>query len=210
MAILFGFWGLLAPNPFLIFIALFVWLGAEAEASMAQMRSAVDGIPVMHAMITNFETLHPEDPVSRAVELLRAGFHADFPVVDDDGRLVGVLTRRDLAAALGRHGADARVADVMQRDFVTAEPRDMLYTALVRLQECGCRTLPVVEDGRLVGIVTADNLAEVLMIQDTLRRRRRVHPGLVRSDRPELPGRPIRVGEHSTAGRAVHDGPGRT
>jgi CBS domain-containing protein len=57
----------------------------------------------------------------------------------------------------------------MRHDFVTAEPRDMLHTALVRLQGCESRTLPVVENGRLLGLLTAENLAETLMIQDALR-----------------------------------------
>jgi CBS-domain-containing membrane protein len=70
-----------------------------------------------------------------------------------------------------------RVEDVMQRDFATADPRDLLPTALARLQECGCHTLPVVQDGRLLGLVTADNLAEVLMIQEALRDARRRRRG---------------------------------
>jgi CBS domain-containing protein len=90
------------------------------------------------------------------------------PVVED-GRLVGVLTRNDLAAALGRYGPESRVGDVMQRDFATTEPREILQTAFARLQDGRCRTLPVVKDGRLLGLLTADNLAEVLIIQEALR-----------------------------------------
>ncbi len=138
-------------------------------------RSALAGIPVMRVMITDFRALHPGDPLSRAVGYVVAGFQQDFPVVEED-RLVGVLTRNDLAAALGQHRADTPVADVMQQDFVTADPREMLQTAFGRLQEGHCRTLPVVKDGHLLGLLTADNLAEVLMIQQTLREADR--PGL--------------------------------
>ena len=167
MAVLFAFLGLFF-NPFLIFIGLFVWLGAAQEASMVQMRSALAGIPVRRAMITEFRTLRPDDTLDQAVEHIRSGFQQDFPVVED-GRLVGVLTRSDLTAALGRHGPGARVREIMRRDFVTVDPRDMLQTAFARLQDCDCHTLPVVRDGRLMGLVTADNLAEVLMIQEALR-----------------------------------------
>ena len=99
MALLFAFLGLFY-NPFLIFIAFFVWLAAAQEASLVQMRSALGGIPVMRAMITDFRTLRPDDPLARAVEYVQAGFQQDFPVVED-GRLVGVLRRNDLTAALG-------------------------------------------------------------------------------------------------------------
>src|SRR5262249_18273789 len=80
MALLFAFVGLVGipgvmhGNPLLAFIALFVWLGAAEEASMVQMRSAMDGIPVRRVMITDFRTLHPDDALSRAVEHILAGF----------------------------------------------------------------------------------------------------------------------------------------
>jgi Zn-dependent protease/predicted transcriptional regulator len=175
LALLFGFLGLFG-DPFLVFIALFVWLAAAQESSMVQMRSAMDGMPVMRVTITDFQTLRPDDTLARAVEHVLTGFQQDFPVVEGD-RLVGILTRTDLITGLGRHGAVGRVEDVMQRDFATADPRDLLPTALARLQECGCHTLPVVQDGRLLGLVTADNLAEVLMIQEALRDARRRRRG---------------------------------
>jgi CBS domain-containing protein len=87
--------------------------------------------------------------------------------------LVGVLTRNDLAAALGRQCPESRVAEAMQQEFVTTHPREMLQTAFARLQDGHCRTLPVVENGRLVGLLTTDNLAEVLMFQEALREARR-------------------------------------
>jgi len=174
LALLFGFLGLLGGNPILVFIALFVWLAASSEASMVQMRSALDGIPVQRVMISDFRTLRPDDPLSKAVESLLAGLQQDFPVVED-GRLVGVLMRNDLSAALWRSGPETPVSEVMQRDFVTVEPREMLQSALSRLQDCNCRTLPVVQDGRLVGLLTADHLAEALMVQEAARQSRSSH-----------------------------------
>jgi Zn-dependent protease/predicted transcriptional regulator len=163
MALLMAFFGLFF-NGMLIFIALFVWLSAAEESSMGQMRSALDGIPVARVMTSDFRTLRLSDPLSRALEYVRAGIQEDFFVVED-GRLVGVLTRNDLLAGLGRRGAEARVGDVMQRDFIAVDPQDTVRTALAGLKECDCRTLPVVRHGHLIGMVTADRLAEVLMIQ---------------------------------------------
>jgi Zn-dependent protease/predicted transcriptional regulator len=192
MAIAFAAWGLFAPvfgfqsNPFLLFIALFVWLGATQEASMVQMRNALGGIPVMRAMITDFRTVGPNDKLARAVDYVLAGFQQDFPVVENDN-LVGILTRSGMAAAIGQHGTEGRVGDVMQHEFVAVSPRDMLETAFTKLQDCNCHTLPVVHDGRLVGLMTSDNLAEVLMIQESLREANR------RQTAPDPTGR------HSTA-----------
>ena len=168
MAVLFGFVGLFT-NPFLVFIALFVWLGAAGEASMVQMRSALAGIPVQKAMVTDFRTLAPHDQLGRAVDYVLAGFEQDFPVVEE-GRVVGVLTRSDLLNALARRGKEVRVGEVMQRDIETGGPWDMLEGVLGRLQRRRCHTLPVVQNGQLVGLVTADNLGELLMIEQALRK----------------------------------------
>jgi Zn-dependent protease/CBS domain-containing protein len=187
-AMVFGLLGLLAlqssGNPILIFIALFVWLAGTQEAGVVMVRSALAGIPVMRVMITDFRSLQPDDPLSRAVGYVLGGFQQDFPVVEGD-HPVGIVTRNDLAAALGRYGPETPVAEVMQQEFVTADPRDMLQTAFDRLQQGHCRTLPVVRDGHLLGLLTADNLAEVLMIQQTLREADR--PGLFARPRPAEP-----------------------
>jgi Zn-dependent protease/predicted transcriptional regulator len=175
MAILFGFVGLFV-NPLMVFIALFVWMGASQEASMVQMRAALAGIPVARAMITYFHALRPTDPLSRAIEFVLAGFQQDFPVVEGE-QVVGILTRSDLTTALSQRGQQALVGDVMRREFVTVDPREMLHIALSKLQECECHTLPVVQDGRLVGLMTTDNLAEVLMIKQSLSQSRPTAPG---------------------------------
>ncbi|TLY46687.1 MAG: site-2 protease family protein, partial [Gemmatimonadetes bacterium] len=172
MALVFGLLGLFT-NPFLIFIALFVWIGAAQEASMVQMRTALSGIPVSRAMLTDFRTDAPDDPAQRVHELILAGSQQDFPVVDGGkgGRLAGVLLRSDVLKALAR-GADWRVRDVMRREFEVVDAADMLDTALARLQACACHALPVTSRGALVGILTMDNVGEFLLIQSALGRPR--------------------------------------
>ena len=166
MAFLFGFIGLFS-NPFLLFIALFVWIGAAQETSMVQMKSALGGIPVRRAMLTDFRTLSPGDPLVRAVELILAGSQHDFPVVEN-GRVVGVLTRDDLVVALAQQGQESPVSGVMRREFEVADSAEMLEPVFLRLQACECRTLPVTSHGQLVGLVTMDNVGEFLMIQAAL------------------------------------------
>jgi len=161
IAFAFGFVGLFT-NPFLVFIALFVWMGAAAESSTAQMRSALGGIPVSRAMITQFRTLEPDHTLAHALECILSGFQQDFPVVEG-GRLVGVLTRHDLLARLPELGGRTPVRDVMRTRFETADPSEMLDSAFTRLRTCDCRALPVVRSDQVVGILTMDNLGEFLM-----------------------------------------------
>jgi Zn-dependent protease/CBS domain-containing protein len=166
LALVFGFVGLFT-NPFLVFIALFVWMGASAEASTVSVRAALAGIPVSRAMITDFRTLQADDPLERAVELVLAGSQRDFPVVEGD-LLVGILTRDALVGGLARHGPGGVVREVMTRDFERADPRELLEPAFARLQACQCPVIPVVSNGRLVGLLTPDNVAEYLMIRGAL------------------------------------------
>jgi len=170
LAFLFGLVGLFT-NPFLVFIALFVWMGAAEEAAMVQMKSALGGIPISRAMVTDFRTLSPLDSLERGIEHILAGFQQDFPVVEEE-RLVGVLTREDLLKALAQQGQEVLVGQVMQREFETADPAEMLEGVLARLHACHCRSLPIVRSGQLLGIVTMDNVGEFLMIQAALRKAR--------------------------------------
>ena len=172
MALLFGFVGLFV-NPMLIFIAFFVWIGAAQESSMVQMQSSLAGIPVSRAMVTDFRTLAPGDTLADAVDLTLAGTQKDFPVVDG-GRVVGVLTHRDMIAALSASGKEVRVGDAMQTDFEVVGAYDMLETAFTRLRACKCNTAPVALQGQLVGLVTMDNIGEFMSIQGALGNRPRV------------------------------------
>ena len=167
IAILFGFIGLFY-NPFLLFIAFFVWIGASQEASLAQMQAAIGGIPVQQAMLTDFRTLRRDDSLERPIELTLAGSQKDFPVVDN-GRIEGILTQTDLLMALSAPNRDSTVSSAMQENFVTVDSLEMLETAFARLKDCDCHTLPVTLDGKLVGLMTMDNLGEYMRIQAALR-----------------------------------------
>lgn len=169
MAVLFGFWGLF-NNPFLLFIAFFVWMGAAQEASMAQMKSALGGIPVMRAMQTEFRTLEPRDNLGHVTQLILAGSQHDFPVVEGE-RIVGILERDAFIRGLSQRGQTAIVGEFMRRDLPEVDSFDMVEIALMRLTESGARTLPVTHLGQLVGVITSENITEFLMIRSALKAR---------------------------------------
>jgi Zn-dependent protease/predicted transcriptional regulator len=168
MALLLGFIGLFS-NPFLLFIAFFVWIGASQEASMVQMKNSVSGIPVTRAMLTDFKTLSPRDNLSQVVALILSGSQHDFPVVDGTGRVAGILERDAFMRALTQHGQSVPVMDFIRRDLPEVDSYEMLELALMRLQESGSKTLPVTHGGQLVGVITAENITEYLMIRSALK-----------------------------------------
>jgi Zn-dependent protease len=167
MAFLFGLAGLFG-NPFLLFIAFFVWIGASQEASMVQMRNSISGIPVTRAMLTDFKTLSPRDNLSQVVGLLLAGSQHDFPVVDANGTVMGILERDAFIRALSEKGQSVPVVDVMRRNVPSVDSHDMVESVVMRLQESGAKTLPVVHNGQFVGLVNSENITEFLMIRSAL------------------------------------------
>ena len=173
-AFVFGFIGLFS-NPFLIFIALFVWIGATQEASAVQMRAAFAGTPVHAAMVTDFQTLTPGNTLSDAARLVLRGSQQDFPVVQE-GRVVGILTRTDLLRALAEQSDQLPVTVIMQGDFLTADAHDMMEPLFQKLSAHECHTMPVLHAGRLVGVVTMDNVGEYFMIESARRKNPRTPP----------------------------------
>jgi Zn-dependent protease/predicted transcriptional regulator len=175
MAVLFGLAGLFGTNPMLLFIALFVWIGASQEATAAEMKSSLSSVRVGEVMLTDFRSLAPESTLADATRALLAGTQQDFPVVDA-GRVVGVLSRADFLAALQERGQHTPVSAVMRRDCGTISSAALLDEAFRHVHEDSGCTLPVVDGGRLVGLLTAENVGEFVMIRAALERRKPAGP----------------------------------
>jgi Zn-dependent protease len=165
-ALIFGFVGLLV-NPLLVLIAVFVWFGASQEAAATLMKLSFSGIPASKAMLTDFQALREDDTLARAVDLILKGSQHDFPVLEDN-RVTGLLTRKDLIAALSRHGSGYRVGDAMRRDFFTVDSSEPLEAVFMRIAQPQDYMIPVTQSGLLVGLLTSDNLAEFFMLQTAL------------------------------------------
>ncbi|MGH9582643.1 MAG: site-2 protease family protein [Bryobacteraceae bacterium] len=124
LALVFGLVGLFF-DPFLLFIAFFVWIGAAHEARSVEIREVFFGIPIRAAMQTHFKTLQTSDTLGDAIKATLDGSQHDFPVMWGD-RIMGILTRASLLSGLSQNGADRLVTEAMQREFATAEPNEML------------------------------------------------------------------------------------
>lgn len=174
LALGFGLLGLLY-NPFLLFIALFVYIGAEQEAAAATMRSLFEGLTVRSAMVTRFSVLRDDEPVARALELLIEGEQHDFPVVAPDGSVRGMLSRTLLLNALGRGDERRPVGEVVRTagDAAAGDapplvlaPGASLDDAVEQVRNAGLASVPVLDGGRVVGLLTIENLAELAMIHN--------------------------------------------
>jgi Zn-dependent protease/predicted transcriptional regulator len=154
-------------NVFLVLIAIFIWIGATAEAGLASARSVLSVITARSAMETNFEVLAYDDSLGRAVALTLDGSQKDFPVMHD-GAVVGVLRQADLLRGLHDHGKLCRVDQVMQEAPPTMQVGESLEHVLENMGSVTSGLLVVTEGGRMAGIIDIDNLMELLRIRKAL------------------------------------------
>ncbi len=173
-AILTGQWGLML-------IAVFVYLGAGQEAMIAQRESLVQNVKVREAMITDVRTLPHGATFREAADQLLATSQKDFPVMLGD-QVVGLLSRDALLRGLASEGADAYIAQTMERDFPRARPDGDLADLLPQTQT-GLGSALVFDGETFLGMVTPENVMEFLVIrQITQAGRRKVQPPTIQGE----------------------------
>jgi stage IV sporulation protein FB len=166
LAVVGGLYGITKPEPILALVAFFVFLGANAEAAAVEARAAGEGLQVRQMMVTNFRTIPVHASLSQAVELLLSGEQREFPVVDNNGRTEGILTRDNLIRGLSQKGPDSTVAEAMTPSVPTVPPTLSFQEALDRLRTSRLPALPVVDlSGALVGLLTLDNITDLLLVR---------------------------------------------
>jgi Zn-dependent protease len=161
-----GLWA----SPMLVLIAVFVYLAAEAEAGAVEARAAGQGMTADGMMITDLRTLPVYATLADAIALLLSGEQREFPVVDNDGRLEGMLTRDHLIRGLAEHGPGITVGTVMATGIEGVPPSLSFDRAMDRLRSGGLAALPVVSPDRVViGLIAADNVADLLLVRRHLK-----------------------------------------
>jgi len=163
-----GFLGLFY-NPMLIFIAIFVYLAAASEAQMVSLQAMSRDVPVTAAMMTQFAVLAPDEHIDTAVETLLQTSQTEFPIIDENHRLIGMVGRAEIIRALREHGPAAPVSSVMVKDIPTIERSSRLEEAFRLLREKAVPGVGVVDvAGRLIGLVTPETIGEMLMVRRAL------------------------------------------
>ena len=155
-------------SPMLLLIALFVWIAAAGELRETESRSALRELTASAGMQRRFQVLAVDDTLAAAADELLAGAQHDFPVTTGgtpDEPVVGVLTRSDLVAALARKGLATPVREILRPSCPSVEESAPLESALEAMRANGCPLVPVTRGGRLVGLITPENVAELVAIR---------------------------------------------
>jgi predicted transcriptional regulator len=140
-------------------------------------------------MIREFGTISPTDDLRSVADRVMDGYQQDFPVVEGS-KVVGILRLADLMAGIQSGGLSATVGDHMQTDFDTTTPAEPLDRALSRLRANESAVMPVIDGDHLVGLLTPDNVGELVMIRQAVRARRESGPqpaGVAAAE--DVPGR---------------------
>lgn len=162
LAFALGMLGLFGA-PLLIFIALFVYLGAAGESAEEELRVATRGLTAEDAMETRFESLPPEADVGAAAEALLRTPQQDFPVVDGHGRLMGLLTRDAIILALRQAGPGTAVADAMRE--IPRVPQNLPLAEALKALAGEPAVAVEGPAGRLAGLLTAANVADLIALR---------------------------------------------
>jgi len=168
-AILFIVLGLF--ETWLMLVGLFLFFGAQLEERTILFRSVLESVHMRDVMLTDFATLSPADTLEDALSKAVHSLQDDFPVVRGID-MVGVVSRQTILDTLRREG-NAYVQSVMGGIPDSASPTDTLATALRNLTGRGLTVIPVVDQDRLVGIVTLQNLMRSMALLAESRRLRR-------------------------------------
>ncbi|WP_460880174.1 CBS domain-containing protein [Pontibacter rugosus] len=154
-------------NPFLILIGAFVFFGAYSENILVQHLDYLRGHSVREGMMTNFVTLAPTETVRDALNKLLMGAEHEF-IVEDEGQVVGTLTRSQLIQAVKDEQMHRQVTEIMSAEVKAFDVRDKLSDAYTELQKTKAPLYPVLENGRLAGVINTDNINEFIMIKSAL------------------------------------------
>jgi CBS domain-containing protein len=168
--------GMLLHDYWLTIAGLFILVGAQIEDQVVFFQSVVDTVQMKEVMLTDFATLSPSDTLADALIRCVHSLQEDFPVVRGP-QLVGIVSRQRIVDAL-RNDGNGYIQSVMSRAFQVARPEDTLGTTIRRLTAGhGLALIPVTESGRVVGIVSVQNLMSSMSLLAEQRRIERLESG---------------------------------
>ena len=153
-------------SPILMLIGVFIYLAATSEQQTAAFTGFASRLKVKDAMEPAPLLLTVTEPLSQAVDALLSSAQKEFPVLDAGGRVAGLLDRDHMIIGLRDHGPTAPVGEVMRavQPLFTEEP---LMQAFSRMRALGAGAEVVVDaQGRVAGILTHENIAEMMMVEN--------------------------------------------
>ena len=150
-------------NPFLIFIGLFIFLGAMAEYEQVKTESALKGHTVEEITMKDIPVLKRDDTIEKAVELLLNGQAKNFLIMENE-KPFGTLGRDGIIKALREHTKEALVEVAADKNLFFIDISEPLENALLLIQIHKYPLLIVTKDNQLYGVIDLENILEYIMV----------------------------------------------
>ena len=160
-AILMFVLGVFTFNFMLLFVAFFVYVGASEEEKATEIIVSLEGIKVSDIMSAQVRTIGPDMTLRELKELMFREKHRGYPVMSGD-EMLGIVTLTDLQNVPDEQLDHITVEKVMARKLYVIAPVEEASTAMKMMNDMQIRRLPVMDNGRLVGIVSREDLVRAL------------------------------------------------
>lgn len=147
-------------NFLLILVAVFVYLGADAENKSVLISTLLENEKVKDVMTADVHTVSPEDTVQETLKVMFREKHMGYPVMED-GELVGIVTFHDLSK-IKENDRQIPIGNIMSKDLILSDPNEDLVNTIDKLNRNRIGRVPVVEKGELIGIVSKTDITNTL------------------------------------------------
>jgi Zn-dependent protease/predicted transcriptional regulator len=164
LAILFVFFGFFY-DFWLVFIGMFLFLGASSETKIGEIKHALEGTRVKDVLITNYTVLASDTTIKEASGYLVNTNEKSFLIMKDNN-VEGILDYRDIIEGLHRGDGEKTAESCMQRDFKWVGYEDQLSDIFITLRQGKQSLFPVNRDGKLAGIINAENLEKWILLKN--------------------------------------------
>ncbi len=151
-------------NPFLIFIGLFVIMGAQMESNYADSKYSLKGYKVRDVLMKQYQTIESGEPIKKAVELLLDSQSKNF-LITNNNKPVGTLNRDQIIMALSEKGDNTIIESAMSKNLIYLDVEALLEDIFELVYKNKTNLLLVVENNELVGTLDTENLLEFLLIK---------------------------------------------
>ncbi|MCC5935643.1 MAG: site-2 protease family protein [Lunatimonas sp.] len=166
LAIGFVFFGLFY-NPIMVFIGIFIFLGAQAEVNHTTQTSFLKGFHVSDVVMGNFPIVAYDAPLKKAIEKLLDGQSTHFVVVKDD-MAIGTLSREDIIKGLQSHGDQTLITEVANKNPLKLELHLPLEEAVKKMASENTKVALVFEEHHFMGMLDQENISEFIMVKNAL------------------------------------------
>jgi|TARA_R100000005_G_scaffold96470_1_gene83648 Zn-dependent protease/predicted transcriptional regulator len=156
--VLFG----LFYNPFLLFIGIFVFLGAGAEANQVGLQESLREVKAKDLITTDFHVLPQTASVSMAAAAFMESREPELVITDHEDRFVGLVSYERIIEEIQKGHFDNPVVTLIKEEVQTLAPGTLIYELVSKIQQSGQRVFPVLNDDRLAGIISHTDLIHLL------------------------------------------------